>query len=231
MSYEAAKITVQSYGGVTSRKKYERWHDRVGPYFIPKTPHRVYPEWTSWNDFLGTDNSFDGWDRKAGLSQSWMPYWEAVRYVQKLGLQSQFEYKDAYERGEIDKTIPKAPNVTYGDQWTGWISFLGKDIRSKMQSVEQVTGILCLCTNSLLPSNVLEVIIAQEGLGQMKSKLEAKPELRAVRAYVWESELWPQVQQVLSACGSEQEKGQFLFPNVNQVVYELDNILLIYKQG
>lgn len=64
----------------------------------------------------------------------------------------------------------------------------------------------------------------------MRSKLEARSDLSVIRAYVWEADLWPQVQQILKSCGSEQDKGQYMFSNINQVVYELDNILLMYRQ-
>jgi len=229
MPYEAAKLTVQTVEEITSRSTYWEWHDTVRPYYIPKMPHRVYKEWISWNDFLGVDNSWDGWDRQKRMHTRWMPYWEAVRTVQKLGLKSKVEYKEAYANGDIPENIPTAPDRTYGDDWTGWPSFLGKDIAKKVESAEKVVGILALCVSSLLPSNVIEVIIAPEGRGQLQDKIEARPDLRVGKAYVWEPELWSQVRALFSAYGTEQNSGQYVFANVNAVLYELDMILMIYR--
>jgi len=229
MPYEAAKLTVQTVEEITSRSTYWDWHDRVRPYYIPKMPHRVYKDWVSWNDFLGVDNTWDGWDRQKNQYTRWMPYWEAVRTVQKLGLKNKREYKEAYAGGLIPDNIPTAPDVTYKGEWTGWPSFLGKDIIKKVESAESVVGIIGLCVSSMLPQNVLEVIIAPEGNSQMQDKLEARTDLRIAKAYVWESKLWPQVKQILSTYGSEQNAGQYVFANVNAVLYELDNLLLIYR--
>jgi len=228
MSYGAARMTVQDHGGITSRSKYWKWHDKVKPHFIPKHPHRVYEEWTSWNDFLGVDNTWDGYDRqrKAG---SWMPYWEAVRMVQKLGLANKPAYMEAYEAGRIDTTIPKAPDATYGDQWTGWKAFLGTDLGKKVESAAKVTGVLCLCTSRYNPPNVLEVVVAPEGRGQLQGKLESRSDLSPYRLYVWEANLWPQVKQIFNMLGHEREEGVFVFPNVNALTYELDNLLLLFR--
>jgi len=228
MSYKAAKITVQDHGGITSRSKFWKWHDKVQPYFIPKNPQRVYKEWTSWNDFLGVDNTWDGYDRARKVG-TWMQYWEAVRWVQKLGLKSKPEYITAYEEGRIDKNIPKAPDATYGDEWTGWKAFLGTDLGLKVESAAKVTGVLCLCTSKYTPANVLEVVVAPEGRGQLQSKLDARDDLSPYRLYVWEPHLWTQVKQIFMAMGSEREENVYIFPNVNAVTYELDNILLLFR--
>jgi len=231
MPYEAALLFIRTVEGITSRGKYRKWHDEVEPYYLPKMPERVYKgEWTSWNDFLGVDNSWDGWDRQRKKQGGWwMPYWEAVRFVQKLHLKNKNEYKQAYTDGLISDHIPRAPDQTYGDEWTGWKSFLGSGIVEKVASAEKVTGILCLCSSSLLPPNVLEVIIAPEGRGQLQDKLDGRNDLRPYRAYVWEANIWPQVKSVMSALGSEQAPNVFMFSNVNAIVYELDNLLMIYR--
>jgi len=228
MPYEAAKLTIQTVGTLTSRRLYWEWHDEVQPYYIPKMPHRVYPEWTSWNDFLGVDNAWDGYDRQ-NKPRQWMPYWEAVRFVQKLELKSKAEYTQACKDGVIPDTIPRWPEATYGDDWSGWPSFLGTNIMKKVESAEKVVGIIALCVSNLMPPNVLEVVIAPEGRGQLQDKLESRSELRPLKMYVWEANLWPQVKRSLDILGSEQTPGVYLFPNVNAVWYELDSVLLMYR--
>jgi len=190
-------------------------------------PHRVYKDWVSWNDFLGVDNTWDGYDR-AQMRTTWLPFWEAVRTVQKLGLTTKPEYIQAYEDGLVPKTIPKAPDFAY-DDWQGWPAFLGANIAARVKSAEHVTGIVCLCSSTLLTPNIIEVIIAPEGKGQLTSKFKERPDLRVLKAYVWDTSVWPQAKRVIETMGSDQGGGQFLVPNVNALLYEVDNILMIYR--
>lgn len=229
MPYVAAKMTVQSVGTLTSRRLYWEWHDEIHPYYIPKMPHRVYSDWVSWNDFLGVENTWDGHDRKRNKHTRWMPYWEAVRCVQKMKFKTKAEYRQAYEEGLIPNTIPLAPDRVYEDVFTGWVSFLGKDIEQKVSSAENVVGILCFCSSNILPPNVIELIIAPEGRGQLQDKLEGRSDLRPIKAYMWDSDVWPRVKSVLTILGTCQEPNVYLFANVNAVWYELDNILMMYR--
>ena len=115
--YDAACIIIQALGGVTSRAKYWKWYDKAKPPHLPKYPNRTYPEWTSWNHFLGVDNSFEKeLKKKRAITR---PYWEAVRWVQAQGYTDQFDYKKHYEAGDVPSDIPKAPNAFY-PEWQGW---------------------------------------------------------------------------------------------------------------
>lgn len=227
MPYEAALLTIRTVEGLTSRTKYWDWHNEVRPYYIPKYPHRVYEEWTSWNDFLGNDNTWDGWDRKNGME--WMEYWEAVRLVQKMGIKSKKEYIECHKGGMIPENIPRAPDQTYKEKWTGWPSFLGKGIVEKVESADSVIGILALCSSLLMPSNVIEIIIAPEGKGQLQDKLDVRKELKVIKMYQWEKELWSEVRKIMGLFGTEQESNVYMCSNVNAMLYELDCILLMYR--
>lgn len=223
MPYEAAKMTVQM-AGIRSREHYLKWHKDNNPYYIPSRPHRVYKEeWTSWNDFLGNDNTFLG-NVKRG---DWLPYWEAARIVQSYKFKTKREYLENHDK--IEGNIPKAANVAYKDDWRGWPAFLGVDAASIVEVARHTVGIVALCVSELLPSNVVEAIIAPEGKKQLLEKLGERSHLRVLKAWVWESELWPQVKNVLETMATESDPGVYTVPNMPALLYEIDNILLIYR--
>ena len=112
MSYSAAKQTIQDIGTLTSRQKYWNWWDKVEPLALPKYPNRVYPEWTTWGDYLGVHNSFDAEDRSNFDKANARQYWDAVRWVQKQKYSSREVYWQAYD-DDVPKTIPKHPDTFY----------------------------------------------------------------------------------------------------------------------
>jgi len=118
----------------------------------------------------------------------------------------------------------------YGDEWKGWPAFLGVDTYARVETAQHIVGIVALCASNLLTSNVIEVIIAPEGKKQLLDKLGARTDLRVVKAYVWEADLWPRVKQLISTMAGETEPGKFVVPNMNALLYEIDNILLMYRE-
>ena len=227
MPYYAAKMTVQTVGHINSRKDYMRWHEVIKPHSIPKQPHRVYTEeWKGWNDFLGNENTYNGPDQ--ANRQPWTPYWDACRIVQAHSFASKREYLAGHDA--LDGNIPRAAMEAYGDEWKGWPAFLGVDTYARVETAQHVVGIVCLCSSNLLSSNVIEVIIAPEGKKQLTDKLGERTDLRVVKAYVWESDLFPRVKQLIASMSSEAEPGKFVVPNVNALLYEIDNILLMYRE-
>ena len=225
-SWEAIKLTVQSVGTVTSRQKYLKWHAKVKPRYMPKYPHRVYPEWISWSDFLGTDNSWNGYDLQlaARRGDAWRPYWEAVRYVQKLGIKTKNDWHAYCREKELPEDIPRAPDKTYGDDWTGWRSWLGKESMNKVESAVKVEGIIGLCYNSAMPNNMVEVVVAREGLGQMEDALADRPYLDIFKAYVInEDSVITDFNRVMQVFASKQDNAVWLVPNMSNLMFELDN--------
>jgi hypothetical protein len=88
---------------------------------IPKSPHAAYAKrgWTSWGDFLGTDNP-------ARQLIRYRPFKQARAYVRSLGLANAVEWKKLCARKEgnrrvLPPDIPSSPDRVYADQ--GWISF------------------------------------------------------------------------------------------------------------
>lgn len=97
------------------------------PADIPASPPEIYPEFNKeggWGTWLGTGRVHN---------VVWLPYEEAAKFVQKLGLKNQAEWND-YCRGKRKdlplkpRDIPKSPYSAYGPifaQKGGMFSWLG----------------------------------------------------------------------------------------------------------
>lgn len=98
------------------------------PEDVPMTPYEVYGKsgWTSWGDFLGTDNP-------ARHLIEYRPFKRARAYVRALGLANASEWKAFCakrigNRRVLPPDIPSAPYSVYAEH--GWVSFgdwLGND--------------------------------------------------------------------------------------------------------
>ena len=235
LPYEDARRYVNRVG-VKNRAAYWRWHDSVKCGFIPKMPHRVYKEWTSWNEFLGTTNSFEKTRaRKCGMKVSYRPFWEAVRYSQKVchdcGISSQREWEEWYDKGECPKDIPKRPSHVYEEFiGKGWPVWLGKSIEGKIMSQKENVGIFCLHTTTYMPKNIIKAMVYHDGVAQMNELLNEDPSLeKPFRTYRWEPEATKAVQILFESRASDKGDNTWLVPNMNDLTFELDNILLWYK--
>ncbi|MDN3489695.1 MULTISPECIES: VPA1269 family protein [unclassified Pseudoalteromonas] len=82
---------------------------------LPFSPDKVFfKEWEGWQHFL---NTFD---------ESYFDLSSAKKAVISLGIQSSSEYVKRYKE---DPRLPAKPTRKYKDEWPGWFSFLGKDIK------------------------------------------------------------------------------------------------------
>lgn len=234
MSYAAAKSTTQQKSLAKSRQDYFRWHDSYKPVGIPKQPQNVYTEeWENWNVFLNVENTFDGFDRKFGQKYNWREFWEAVKHVQSLHLGSRLEYLKLHREGGIPKDIPMAPDELplWKDKWSsvGWNGFLGKTLTTQLIAIKNVQQLLCICTSLHYPSNVLEIIIAKEGIVSLEDVLKSRSDLQVIKTYVYEEHLIGRFHQLVDQLGSKQDAGKVLFNNVNMFMSELSNEFLLYR--
>lgn len=226
VSYEIAKTIVQEWGTITSRSKYWKWYDKEKPKHIPKYPNRAYPEWVSWNDFLGVDNSFEKeLNRKRKLTR---PFWESVRWVQAQRYEKADDYFAAYDKGEVPDDIPKHPEAFY-DEWQGWGVFLGTNIRSRVMSKSEDLGILCICNIHNMAGNMFEVVVDPDGVASMQARLQGRSDLRALKAYYFRKEDEPVVQQILAAHASNQGGNVYIAVSMNEVLFHFDNALEWYR--
>ena len=76
---------------------------------IPSTPHRDYPEFTNYSDFLGTKNTYE----------------EAREKVKHLNLKTRKDYVEYINTYSKIRGVPKQPNKAYKEKgWVSWSEFL-----------------------------------------------------------------------------------------------------------
>ncbi|MEO9656304.1 gamma-mobile-trio integrase GmtZ [Marinomonas sp.] len=97
--------------GITNSVEYKRKY-KNHPGF-PAHPERVFAsEWISYNHFFDIPEFVD--------------YSSLEGLIAPLKLKNQREYK-AFVKAQNDPTIPFTPHEVYGDDWTNWYRFLGKE--------------------------------------------------------------------------------------------------------
>ena len=124
-SFSSAR-TLSRKVGLTSEAQFIRWRrghlkDRIKcPIDMPMHPDRVYPEFDGWPEFLGF------------TPITWLPFDQASRFVRRLKLRNQKEYRD-WVTGRLTgrglpvkpDNIPSNPDKIYFDRWQGFNNFLG----------------------------------------------------------------------------------------------------------
>lgn len=218
--YDLASVIARR-AGVKSRREYIKWWDEVKPVGLPRFPYRVYPEWTTWGNFIGVDNAFYGNEKKV-----YRQYWEAVRWVQKQGWSSQREYRQMFDEGNVPSDIPKYPESHYSE-WpgNGWRVWLGLNIEGRLKSERSNIGIFVLAYSVDQPPNLVESILVRDGELQLRELLSQRVKLRVIKAYNWIEEQRVVVRSILETYASEQEKNIWLVPNIHQLTFELDQVL------
>ena len=104
-------------------KNYKEWQEYCQsgnkPNNIPKTPHSTYKkEWKGSGDWVGTGTI-------APKDRQFRSFEEARKFVQKLNLKSNTEWKKYYKSGNKPDDIPSAPERTYKKEWKGLGDWLG----------------------------------------------------------------------------------------------------------
>jgi len=224
----AMKLTRDA--GIDNRKQYWKWHVDNSLGYLPKMPNRVYKEWDSWNAFLGNTNSFEktlARNRKAFLdgSERFLPYWEALRKAQSIAadndLQNRHQWYEWHDRVKpVD--LPKRPNQVYEE--ASWITWLGKGLLGKVEAAANTVGVMGLVGVEDQPSNVLKIVIYRGGYAEL---IENEVDVRKL----YEVETSDDIQTLhdyVSYYGSKQNDGSWIIGNVNELYYELDNVLLMY---
>lgn len=227
MSYKALQQTVQDIP-IRNKWHYEKWCKKDKPLSVPQYPWRVYEEWTSWGDFLGTDSEFVPFIKwKEMLKRDWRPYWDAARWVQKQKYKSGREFYAAHKRGEVPKDIPKSPHQVYKDRgyWTGWSDFLGKTITSKVKTMKNIQKLFAIAGVSGYPYNYFTIISAPEGKLQLKEQLNSP----AFRVYKYDDDNKEMVGDIVKGCSSPQGGNVYLCNNINSLFFELDSAFELDK--
>jgi hypothetical protein len=230
VDYDYASYKCQQWG-IKSARQYRAFCQAFNPQGFPGNPERTYREWESWNNFLNVDNGYAGTAETSIKSHELMPFWEAVSKIQSRKFKTRDQYYEAWDNGQIPAGIPRYPQSRYKefDREGGWKNFLGKKITNRMQAAQKLEPVCALCQTVGQSPNVLTLLISKEGIYDLKENLERNTHLRAVRVYYWYPEFSDYIFEMLDQIGSRQDERTWLFNNVNDVFYELQNYLETYR--
>ncbi len=107
--FEKAREVVRS-AKIKNNKEYKKEYKKYPG--LPAVPSEIYKDqWISWPEFLGTE--------VADLS-----YTDLREQVRSAGIKTGADYVAVYKN---HPGWPSTPASTYGEQWPGWIEFLGKE--------------------------------------------------------------------------------------------------------
>jgi hypothetical protein len=203
-----------------SRGKFFEWWDRNKPKAIPRFPYRVYKEWTSWNDFLGTNNKFN-----EKIGRSWRPLDEASMWAHKLKLTSQAQWMDwCKQEGNLPEDIPARPDIVY-NQWRSWNHWLGnrpvEAIEAKQQAQRSI--VYYIIHDADVPGNVFTYGIEASGLSGLKARWE-RDKFDICRLFWFDQNKANAVKQIVEALstpylGSDKQR---ITPNVWEIVSYLE---------
>jgi len=101
---------------VSGMKEYKKWSKIVDfPEFLPKAPNRVFNDWTTWGDFLGTGRTSS--HKKKDI---YLDYDQAKSYLKEnFSMKSSIDFRNT----KLPEFIPKKPYNIY-KEWSGWHHFL-----------------------------------------------------------------------------------------------------------
>jgi hypothetical protein len=218
-----------------SRAAYIEWHKANKPTYLPRYPNRVYKEFTSWNDWLGTQNVFAP---HRDVHKDVRPYWEAVKWAQKVAAENDIDtmqgWLDYVKINPPPEDIPVRPDTAYKEfVGNGWPTWLGKEIRGRLKAAKQNTHIFAICSYWTLsvPRNYYAFVHAPTGVAEMKAKIDHVKDLVVYRAYYWEPELGDQLAELFKRFARDEGDGKMFVPNLNALLFELDMLLQWWKPG
>lgn len=219
-----AKMIVQALG-IKSIKEYDKWYKDNNIRYLPFNPRKTYKEWESWNDFLGTDNSFErNFETKKKMKEEYLPYWEGVKVGQKVGKEgvnsARLWRKYHKEKGLVG--VPRYPERHYKD-WSGWEVWLGKTLGAEVEVLKRMEQYLLIIDEG---GGYYSFWVTKGGREEAIQVLSGK---KLVKAYVWEEERASEVDGIIRNSSEDFEEKTRYCINVNSIIYQLDTIILTYR--
>jgi len=227
LSYEEAKALVRSEN-VGSRQQYLDWHDANKPKRLSKYPHRVYTnDWTSWNDFLGTDNKFNQGKK------SFRPYNESIMWVHKLGIEGG---RDGWltwleQHGDdLPSDIPRRPDLHYKKDWSTWRHWLGDRVVEKVEAQQkalQESGVYYIIreTNYAHLNNVYSFGLERGGVSALKSRWTLD-KFQVVKLFKFDPSQTESIKQIINQFSTPYESEHVrTVTNIHEICWELVNVL------
>lgn len=136
LPFEEAREKIQNEA-LESVNQYKEWFYINRPSNLPVDPRVFYRDkgWISWNDFLGTNNTYPYIKRKA-----YRPYKEARAFAMSKNIGGFMEWLEFCKAGKCPADIPHRPDIAYFNrgEWFSWREFLGpKNVIEKRKAVEE----------------------------------------------------------------------------------------------
>jgi hypothetical protein len=122
LDYERAKKIVDKFK-ITSQKEWIAFcKSGKKPNNIPTSVANVYKNkgWKNWGEFLGTGKVADN-------EKKYRTFSDAKKFVQKLNIKSQSEWRAFAKTKKKPLDIPFKVERTYSQEWISWGDFLGKE--------------------------------------------------------------------------------------------------------
>jgi len=229
---------MQKHKHITTRAQYLAWHKEHKPGFLPAWPHRVWKDF-SWNEFLGTTNSFDKTAlARKGQSRTYRPMWEAVRYAQAQAKTFELSTREQWERFcdeyEVPDDIPKRPHQAY-DQFPGFPVWLGLDARAKLKTEKEgVVAIVALHHVDGEAANVVELRVWKGGYSSMRDAMLGNDDSGVKVGRVYQMWVWDESGMIvglrkMEQHGHKRDRG-YVVPNIHALMWDLNDCMDIFKK-
>lgn len=204
---------------IPSRKKYHEWWDRNKPKAIPRYPYRVYKDWVSWNDFLGTDNEFG-----VRVGRQWRPMDEAITWVHSLKIESYPKWMEWCKENTLPDDIPARPDLVYNN-WRTWNHWLGNRPIEALEAIREARKLAVYYIIHIpgVPENVFTFGMDPVGPTSFKERWE-REKFTIIRMFWYEPEQAERVKHILESLSSPYlgDDKQRICPNFWEINYHLE---------
>lgn len=212
---------------IPSTKGYYLWWEKERPGKIPKWPYRVYPQFTTWNDWLGNDNKFAMFTQQ----KKYRTFREATSFARALKLTTKAQWIEHIDDNPdtFPKDIPRHPDLHYKD-WISWYHFLGKRLGDIVQDIQeqQDPSVLYIYQDEHDPANVYRVSVEPKGVSGIMDKWNADRSFRVMKMFKYDKNCEQEIRQTLNAKSTPYwgENNVRLVPNLPDLLWALSNILI-----
>lgn len=216
LTYDAAKLYISKYN-LNTFSEWREWYVKNKPSFIPSEPCRFYKDygWISWNDFLSN-----------GKLNYWLPYDQAIKYVHKLKIKNQKEWRKLCLDGKIPKEIPHRPDVVY-KEWNNLSEWLGITLSDILKVKDNNTSILFILHENGHPSNVYTIGIEKDGLFGLENWDEIE-NFKIIKLFEFTKDKKERFNQILNDNCSPwldfEDSNIFIVQNIYSLISELEFI-------
>jgi len=231
VDYDYLSYKVQQYG-IKSARQYKSFVTVMKPSGWPYNPQQTYREFDSWNTFLTMDNGYYGTAESSVKSSELLPFWDAVALIQSLQFPTRDDFYEAWDDGRIPKGIPKRPQSRYPEfhRYGGWKNFLGKKLSHRINAKIKVESVCALSRTVDDSANTMTLIIAKNGITELREIFNNNPELVAIKVFHWYNDYAPHVIEMLNSMGRQTGvPNQWIFNDPNAVFYEMADVLELYN--